>query len=164
MRALMARTVRLPDVRCAMCLRWTVLGAAVGRAGRAGAGPAEGAAIRIAILLAPGAAWWQALGEPVADNSVSRGWAMFVLLVALAGGAVLAAVAGARRTDSAYPRFLQASNASDVLVSPRGTGLGGYYRALVRLPGVTAVAPLAALNARAPGQVVAPADRRLRPL
>ncbi len=89
---------------------------------------------------------------------------MFVLLVALAGGAVLAAVAGARRTDSAYPRFLQASNASDVLVSPRGTGLGGYYRALARLPGVAAVAPLAALNARAPGQVVAPADRRLRHL
>ena len=29
MRALIARTVRLPDVRCAMCLRWTVLGAAV---------------------------------------------------------------------------------------------------------------------------------------
>jgi hypothetical protein len=61
MRALIARTVRLPDVRCAMCLRWTVLGAAVGRAGRAGAGPAEGAAIRIAILLAPGAAWWRSI-------------------------------------------------------------------------------------------------------
>ena len=66
-----------------------------------------------------------------------RGWAMVVVLIAVAGGAVLSAVAGARRTNSAYPRFLQASNASDVLVSPVGTGLGGYYRALTRLPGVS---------------------------
>ena len=87
---------------------------------------------------------------------------MLVLLVALAGGAVLAAVAGARRTDSAYPRFLQVSHGSDVLVSPGGTGLGGYYRALARLPGVAAVAPLAALNMLAPGQVMAPADHRLQ--
>ena len=54
-----------------------------------------------------------------------RGWAMVVVLIAVAGGAVLSAVAGARRTNSAYPRFLQASNASDVLVSPVGTGLAG---------------------------------------
>ena len=91
-----------------------------------------------------------------------RGWAVFVLLVAVAGGAVLAAVAGALRTDSAYPRFLQASNASQVLVSPAGTGLGGYYKALARVPGVTAVEPLAVLNTLAPVQVVAPADRRLQ--
>ncbi len=79
---------------------------------------------------------------------------MFVLLVAVAGGAVLAAAAGARRTDSAYPRFLQASKASDVLVSPDGTGFGGYYRALARLPGAAAVAPLAGLNGRIMGQHV----------
>src|SRR5215469_363939 len=91
-----------------------------------------------------------------------RSWVVLALLVALAGGAVLAAVAGARRTDSAYPRFLQVSNGSDVLVSPGGTGLGGYYRALARLPGVAAVAPLAALNTLAPGQVMAPADHRLQ--
>lgn len=91
-----------------------------------------------------------------------RGWVVFALLVAIAGGAVLAAVAGARRTGSAYPRFLQASNASDVLISPGGTGLGGYYRALARVPGVTAVEPLAVLNTRAPAQVVAPADGRFQ--
>ena len=91
-----------------------------------------------------------------------RGWVVFALLVAIAGGAVLAAVAGARRTDSAYPRFLQASNASDVLVSPGGTGLGGYYRALARVPGVSAVEPLAVLNTRAQAQVVAPADGRFQ--
>ena len=90
-----------------------------------------------------------------------RGWVVFALLVAIAGGAVLASVAGARRTDSAYPRFLQASNASDVLVSQAGTGLGG-YRALARLPGVTAVEPFALLNTLALAQVVAPADRRFQ--
>ena len=93
-----------------------------------------------------------------------RGWSMFVLLVALAGGAVLAAVAGARRTDSAYPRFLQVSKASDVLVSPDGTGFGGYYRALARLPGVAAVAPFAGLGGRTMGQHVTPVEHRLRHL
>ena len=51
-----------------------------------------------------------------------RGWVVLVLLVALAGGAVLAAAAGARRTSSAYPRFLRASHASDLLVSVAGIG------------------------------------------
>ena len=85
---------------------------------------------------------------------------MVVVLIAVAGGAVLAAVAGARRTDSAYPRFLRASNASDVLVSPVGTGLAGYYRALARLPDVAVLATVAALNTLAPVQLAAPADRR----
>ena len=74
-----------------------------------------------------------------------RGWVVFALLVAVSGGAVLAAVAGAHRTDTAYPRFLQASRASDVLVSPQGTGFGGYYDALGRLPGVPLLAPRAGL-------------------
>jgi hypothetical protein len=75
-----------------------------------------------------------------------RSWAVLVLLVAVAGGAVLTAAAGARRTDSAYPRFLRASKASDVLLSSPGTGLGGYYDAIGRLPEVAALAPLAGLN------------------
>jgi hypothetical protein len=74
-----------------------------------------------------------------------RSWAGLALLAGLAGGVVLAAAAGARRTDTAYPRFLQASRASDVLVSPQGTGFGGYYDALGRLPEVRVVAPLAGL-------------------
>jgi FtsX-like permease family len=96
-----------------------------------------------------------------------RGWAVLVLLVAVAGGAVLAAAAGARRTNSAYPRFLQASHASDLLVSPAGTGLGGYYAALARQPGVALVAPGVGLNVQPSGHsgrldlaaaVEAPAD------
>jgi hypothetical protein len=96
-----------------------------------------------------------------------RGWALFALLVAVGGGAVLAAAAGAWRTSSAYPRFLQASRASDVLVSPANTGLGGYYRALAKLPGVANVAVGVGLNIqpaeRGEGGTVgeAPADGRL---
>jgi hypothetical protein len=75
-----------------------------------------------------------------------RGWALLALLVAVGGGAVLAAAAGAWRTSSAYPRFLQASKASDVMVSPAGTGLGGYYRALAKLPGAAGVGAGVGLN------------------
>jgi hypothetical protein len=98
-----------------------------------------------------------------------RGWAVLVLLVAIAGGAALAAAAGARRTESAYQRFLAASKASDVLVSPVNTGFGGYYEALARLPDVAALAPIVGLNALpllpdgkpgAGGPAVAPVDGR----
>src|SRR5215470_5703593 len=75
-----------------------------------------------------------------------RAWAVLVALVAVVGGAVLAAVAGALRTGSAYPRLLTASKASDVLVAPDGSGLGGYFGALARLPGVAAVARVAGLS------------------
>src|SRR5215218_1126414 len=44
-----------------------------------------------------------------------------VLLVVVAGGAVLTTAAGARRTASAYPRMVTASNAFDVLVNPAVT-------------------------------------------
>ena len=85
---------------------------------------AEGCLVRVVLLL-------------VAHELRTRwrGWAVLVLLVAVAGGAVMAAAAGARRTSSAYPRFLRASHASDLLVAPAGTGLNGYDRALARLPG-----------------------------
>ena len=97
------------------------------------------------------------------------GWAVLVLLIAVAGGAVLTAAAGARRTASAYPRFLHASHASDLLVAPAGTGVGGYDFALARLPGVAQIAPVVGLNVQpvGPGRQVnlgavtqAPLDRR----
>src|SRR5207302_7805036 len=48
----------------------------------------------------------------------SRGRAVVgtALLVGLGAGIVIAAVAGARRTNSAYPRFLQSQRAFDVFV------------------------------------------------
>jgi hypothetical protein len=86
------------------------------------------------------------------------GWAVLVLLVAVAGGAVLTAAAGARRTASAYPRFLHASHASDLLAAPAGTGVGGYDFALARLPGVAQIAPVVGLNVQpvGPGRQVNP--------
>ncbi|MGH9243297.1 MAG: hypothetical protein ACRD29_03070 [Acidimicrobiales bacterium] len=45
-----------------------------------------------------------------------RAWLGLALLVGLAAGAVMAPAAGARRTDSAYARFLDAHNAYDVMV------------------------------------------------
>jgi hypothetical protein len=49
---------------------------------------------------------------------------------------VLAAAAGASRTQGAYPRFLTASKASDVLVAPYFSGPPGHFGALTRLAGV----------------------------
>ena len=45
-----------------------------------------------------------------------RSWVALALLLGIFGGGVIAAAAGARRTDSAYPRFLEATNAADVVV------------------------------------------------
>src|SRR5207253_11108021 len=44
-----------------------------------------------------------------------RTWCALALLVGVAGGIVLALVAGARRTETAYARFLRAQRAYDVL-------------------------------------------------
>jgi ABC-type antimicrobial peptide transport system permease subunit len=76
-----------------------------------------------------------------------RGWAGLALIIALAGGAVLTAAAGASRTNSAYPRFLAQSRASDVLVSPAGSGVVGFDAAVGTLPGVAASAALVGINA-----------------
>jgi ABC-type lipoprotein release transport system permease subunit len=62
-----------------------------------------------------GAVWYRARSE------LRRRWlatAVLALLVAVAGAAVLAAAAGARRTSSAYPRLVEETAASDVLVNP----------------------------------------------
>ncbi len=77
---------------------------------------------------------------------------MLALLVAVAGGAVLTAVAGARRTDTAYPRFLRASSATDVFVSPAGVGIGA------------AVAPVVVLNVQPGGRFAADAAGAEAPL
>jgi FtsX-like permease family/MacB-like periplasmic core domain len=100
-----------------------------------------------------------------------RGWAALALLTGLAGGAVLAATAGARRTDSAYPRFLLATNSAQVLVGPALSGVeNGFDFAVGRLPGVTQFAPVVGLTSvpltrtgqpDQQSEVVAPLDGRL---
>jgi ABC-type antimicrobial peptide transport system permease subunit len=65
-----------------------------------------------------------------------RAWAAVVLLIGVTAGVVLTTAAGARRTDTAYARYLQQSRAADVLVSPSNRGLPDYYPALAKLPSV----------------------------
>src|ERR1700683_4346345 len=68
-----------------------------------------------------------------------RALAGLALLLGLIGGVVLTAAAGARRTDTAYPRLLSWANAAQVDILPEGTGLTGYYAALARLPQIAAM-------------------------
>jgi FtsX-like permease family len=70
------------------------------------------------------------------------------LLLGVIGGVALTAAAGARRTDTAYPRLLRWANATQLGIVPLGrgpvpdgTGRTGYYTALGRLPQVTSVSP-----------------------
>jgi hypothetical protein len=68
---------------------------------------------------------------------------LLLVLVGVAGGVVLAAVAGARRSDAALPRFLAASQTTDAtvwfLTGPRGgqpaqSELAEELRAVAALP------------------------------
>src|SRR5438445_6204234 len=62
---------------------------------------------------------------------------IIMLLIGLAGGVALTAAAGARRTDTAYPRFLRATRSADFLVSVANSGTS-FYSDLARLPEVAA--------------------------
>ena len=50
------------------------------------------------------------------------------LLLGLVGGVVLTAAAGARRTDTVYPRLTAWSNASQLAIVPQFAELGGLLR------------------------------------
>ena len=76
-----------------------------------------------------------------------RGWTGLALIIALAGGAVLTAAAGASRTELRLPALPRQSPASDVLVSPTNSGDLGYDAAVGTLAGVAASAPVAGINA-----------------
>jgi hypothetical protein len=69
-----------------------------------------------------------------------RAWLGLALLIALAGGVALAAVAGARRTSSAYPRLVAWSRAPDLETGefPDGVDAVAEMRTIVRLPSVLA--------------------------
>jgi ABC-type antimicrobial peptide transport system permease subunit len=59
------------------------------------------------------------------------------LLLGLIGGVVLTAAAGARRTDTAYPRLLSWANATQVDLIPAANDYpADYYTALAKLPQV----------------------------
>src|SRR6266498_4421529 len=85
-----------------------------------------------------------------------RGWLALAVLLGVIGGIALTAAAGARRTDTAYPRFLRASHAADLLVTPARSGFHGYFRALARLPEVSLLAPAMFLQMSLPGPGASP--------
>jgi ABC-type lipoprotein release transport system permease subunit len=63
---------------------------------------------------------------------------VIVLLIGLAGGVALTAAAGARRTETAYPRFLKATKTEDYLVSAKNSGPAAeaVYAGIAKLPEV----------------------------
>jgi hypothetical protein len=71
-------------------------------------------------------------------------WLGLALIAGLAGAVVIAAAAGARRTDSAYTRFLAASRASDVAIydDTEGTPHVPDPAKIARLPQVAEVVPI----------------------
>jgi hypothetical protein len=67
-------------------------------------------------------------------------WLALALLLGIISGTVLTAAAGARRTETAFPRLLQADKAATVLVSPQNLGSPALYGAISRLPEVSSLA------------------------
>src|SRR5215475_3910903 len=88
-----------------------------------------------------------------------RAWLALAVLLGAIGGIALAAAAGARRTDTAYPRFLRASHAAQLAVLPTQSGFRGYFRAVARLPQVSAAASAAFLQMSLPGPGASPFSR-----
>ena len=72
------------------------------------------------------------------------------VLLGLIAGIALTAAAGARRTATAYPRFLRQSHAADLLVTPARSGFHGYFRAVARLPEVASADAAAFLQMSLP--------------
>ncbi len=85
-----------------------------------------------------------------------RAWLALAVLLGVIGGIALTAAAGARRTDTAYPRFLRASHAAQLAVFPALSGFGGYFRAVARLPEVSSSASAAFLQMSLPGPGASP--------
>lgn len=85
----------------------------------------------------------------------ARAWGALALVVMLAGGAVLAAFAGARRTDSAFRRFARRHLAADVVVFPLGSTLTGPdFATLAREPEVVASADVTGFMTDGPGPLL----------
>src|SRR5512142_280009 len=73
-----------------------------------------------------------------------RAWLGLALIIGLAGGAATAAAAGARRTETAYPRFVQAQNGYDLFI--RGFPESNPERALARIAALPEVAQWARID------------------
>ena len=88
-----------------------------------------------------------------------RSWLGLALLIGLGGGAAAAAAAGARRTETAYPRFVQAQNGYDLIT-------GGFpdnidpERALARMAAMPEVSQWARVDVAAYAGIL-PSGRRV---
>ena len=90
-----------------------------------------------------------------------RAWLGLALVVGLAGAAAVATAAGARRTETAYPRFVQAQNGYDLITGgfPEGIDPGPALAKMETLPEVAqwARVDMVASTAMLPSGRVAPA-------
>jgi FtsX-like permease family len=77
-----------------------------------------------------------------------RSWLGLALLIGLAGGAAVAAAAGARRTETAYPRFVQAQNGYDLVTGGSAPNIDP-GRALAKMEALPAVAQWARIDVAA---------------
>ncbi len=76
-------------------------------------------------------------------------WVALAIIVGIVGGSVLALAAGARRTETAYSRFLDRYPASDFVIADSGDfGFGGSFdlTPIARLPEVATSSRLTALT------------------
>jgi hypothetical protein len=81
------------------------------------------------------------------------GYLAIVLLVGFVGGLAMGAIAGARRTQSAFPAYLAATNASDLQFQ---TSIVSNYDSSVNLDARLAQLPLVTHVASAPSMLVIP--------
>src|SRR5437868_15096458 len=84
------------------------------------------------------------------------GYLAVVLLLGAIGGVAMSAVAGARRTQSAFPGYLARTHASDLqvtIISPSSAATSAYSPALTR---TLAHLPLVRHAASSPNLLVAP--------
>jgi hypothetical protein len=92
------------------------------------------------------------------------GYLTVVLLVGLVGGVAMGAVAGARRTQSAFPAYLTATEASDLEVQPSSNVVASTPRQIDTLGNKLAHLPNVARVATAPNLIVVPLGPEGRPL
>jgi hypothetical protein len=82
-----------------------------------------------------------------------RSWLGLALLIGLVGAAAVAAAAGARRTETAYPRFVQAQNGYD-LIAGGFPGRIDPERALAKMEALPEVAQWARVDVAASAAVL----------
>jgi ABC-type antimicrobial peptide transport system permease subunit len=96
-----------------------------------------------------------------------RAMAGLALLLGLIGGVVLTAAAGARRTDTAYPRLLRWANAAQVELVPNTDGTPtAYFTAIGRLSQVASMSTIGLYQTVLPtrrGQQLVPVDTMSSP-